>query len=67
MIQEVKVRFPSAGPSLAVLLSDGFFPLSPQESLKDPSLPFGVDLLIPQIGGSARKTNVCWIPSPNPS
>ncbi|KAK4937654.1 hypothetical protein LTR10_021800 [Elasticomyces elasticus] len=26
--------------------------------LKDPSLPFGVDLLIPQVGGSARKTNV---------
>ncbi|KAL4807434.1 2-nitropropane dioxygenase [Aspergillus unguis] len=25
--------------------------------LKDPGLPFGVDLLIPQIGGSARKTN----------
>jgi len=25
--------------------------------LKDPSLPFGVDLAIPQIGGSARKTN----------
>ncbi|OCT51383.1 hypothetical protein CLCR_08709 [Cladophialophora carrionii] len=25
--------------------------------LKDPSLPFGVDLLIPQVGGSARKTN----------
>ncbi|KIW48774.1 uncharacterized protein PV06_01339 [Exophiala oligosperma] len=27
-------------------------------NLKDPSLPFGVDLLIPQVGGSARKTNV---------
>jgi hypothetical protein len=26
--------------------------------LKDPSLPFGVDLLIPQVGGNARKTNV---------
>lgn len=26
--------------------------------LKDPNLPFGVDLLIPQVGGSARKTNV---------
>lgn len=26
--------------------------------LRHPSLPFGVDLLIPQIGGSARKTNV---------
>ncbi len=26
-------------------------------SLNDPNLPFGVDLLIPQIGGSARKTN----------
>lgn len=26
-------------------------------SLRDPSLPFGVDLLVPQVGGSARKTN----------
>jgi NAD(P)H-dependent flavin oxidoreductase YrpB (nitropropane dioxygenase family) len=26
--------------------------------LKDPSLPFGVDLLIPQVGGNARKTNL---------
>ncbi|KIX98819.1 uncharacterized protein Z520_05280 [Fonsecaea multimorphosa CBS 102226] len=26
--------------------------------LRDPSLPFGVDLLIPKVGGSARKTNV---------
>lgn len=25
--------------------------------LKDPSLPFGVDLAIPQVGGNARKTN----------
>ena len=37
-----------------------------QAGLRDPSLPFGVDLLIPQVGGSARKTNVsqhCSIPS----
>ncbi len=27
-------------------------------SLRDPSLPFGVDLLIPQVGGTARRTNV---------
>ncbi|KAI0007474.1 2-nitropropane dioxygenase [Xylariaceae sp. FL0662B] len=27
-------------------------------ALKDPNLPFGVDLLLPQVGGSARKTNV---------
>lgn len=26
--------------------------------LNDPNLPFGVDLLLPQVGGSARKTNV---------
>ncbi|KAH8802474.1 2-nitropropane dioxygenase [Xylogone sp. PMI_703] len=26
-------------------------------NLDDPSTPFGVDLLIPQVGGSARKTN----------
>jgi NAD(P)H-dependent flavin oxidoreductase YrpB (nitropropane dioxygenase family) len=25
--------------------------------LKDPSLPFGVDLLLPKVGGGARKTN----------
>jgi hypothetical protein len=29
-----------------------------QALLKDPNLPFGVDLLLPQVGGSARKTNV---------
>lgn len=27
-------------------------------NLRAPNLPFGVDLLIPQVGGSARKTNV---------
>ena len=26
--------------------------------LDDPNAPFGVDLLIPQVGGNARKTNV---------
>lgn len=28
-----------------------------KENLKDPNAPFGVDLLIPQVGGGARKTN----------
>jgi hypothetical protein len=28
-----------------------------KELLDDPNAPFGVDLLLPQIGGSARKTN----------
>ncbi|KAN0121322.1 2-nitropropane dioxygenase [Russula decolorans] len=28
-----------------------------KKDLKDPSAPFGVDLLLPQVGGSARKTN----------
>jgi len=28
-----------------------------KEELKDKNAPFGIDLLIPQIGGSARKTN----------
>jgi len=28
-----------------------------KEELKDPNAPFGVDLLLPQVGGSARKTN----------
>ena len=27
--------------------------------LKDKNAPFGVDLLFPQVGGNARKTNVC--------
>ena len=27
--------------------------------LRNKDAPFGVDLLIPQVGGSARKTNVC--------
>jgi hypothetical protein len=25
--------------------------------LKDPNAPFGIDLLLPQVGGNARKTN----------
>jgi NAD(P)H-dependent flavin oxidoreductase YrpB (nitropropane dioxygenase family) len=29
--------------------------------LEDKNAPFGVDLLIPQIGGNARKTNVNYI------
>lgn len=28
-----------------------------KSALRDPSLPFGVDLALPQVGGSARKTN----------
>ena len=28
--------------------------------LEDPNAPFGVDLLIPQVGGNARKTNVSY-------
>lgn len=28
-----------------------------KKNLVDPNLPFGVDLLLPQVGGSARKTN----------
>ncbi|GAM86476.1 hypothetical protein ANO11243_044900 [Dothideomycetidae sp. 11243] len=28
-----------------------------KKNLSDPSLPFGVDLALPQVGGSARKTN----------
>jgi len=28
-----------------------------KEGLKDKKAPFGVDLLLPQVGGSARKTN----------
>lgn len=29
-----------------------------KEHLEDKNAPFGVDLLIPQVGGNARKTNV---------
>lgn len=29
-----------------------------KQRLRHPDLPFGVDLLLPQLGGSARKTNV---------
>ena len=28
-----------------------------KEQLKDKNAPFGVDLLLPQVGGNARKTN----------
>lgn len=28
-----------------------------KENLRDPKAPFGVDLLLPQVGGNARKTN----------
>eukprot|EP01128_Nolandella_sp_AFSM9_P008523 TRINITY_DN5231_c0_g1_i1.p2 TRINITY_DN5231_c0_g1~~TRINITY_DN5231_c0_g1_i1.p2 ORF type:complete len:357 (-),score=131.76 TRINITY_DN5231_c0_g1_i1:230-1300(-) len=28
-----------------------------KRDLKDPNAPFGIDLLLPQVGGSARKTN----------
>lgn len=27
--------------------------------LEDKNAPFGIDLLIPQVGGNARRTNVC--------
>ena len=30
-----------------------------KEHLEDKNAPFGVDLLFPQVGGNARKTNVC--------
>jgi len=32
-----------------------------KEALVDKNASFGVDLLIPQVGGSARKTNVCMM------
>jgi NAD(P)H-dependent flavin oxidoreductase YrpB (nitropropane dioxygenase family) len=31
--------------------------------LKDKNAPFGVDLLLPQVGGSARKTKYVFVPS----
>ena len=30
-----------------------------KSQLEDKDAPFGVDLALPQVGGSARKTNVC--------
>lgn len=44
-----------------VLQSPNFLRNSIEElksHLEDKNAPFGVDLLIPQIGGTARKTNV---------
>lgn len=35
--------------------------------LNDKNAPFGVDLLIPQVGGSARKTKYIILSSPAPS
>lgn len=30
-----------------------------KSQLEDKDAPFGVDLALPQVGGNARKTNVC--------
>lgn len=30
-----------------------------KDNLNDKNAPYGVDLLLPQVGGNARKTNVC--------
>jgi len=30
-----------------------------KSQLEDKDVPFGVDLALPQVGGDARKTNVC--------
>jgi NAD(P)H-dependent flavin oxidoreductase YrpB (nitropropane dioxygenase family) len=35
-----------------------------KEELVDKNAPFGVDLLLPQVGGSARKTNVRVVQDP---
>lgn len=50
---------------LGVLGGLGYTPQTLRESIQEvkdkllePGLPFGVDLLLPQLGGSARKTNV---------
>lgn len=50
---------------LGVIGGLGYTPEMLRESIRDvrqklrqPDLPFGVDLLLPQLGGSARKTNV---------
>jgi hypothetical protein len=41
-----------------------------KSQLEDKNAPFGVDLALPQVGGNARKTNVClrcldWLTSLN--
>jgi hypothetical protein len=35
-----------------------------KKDLRDPNAPFGVDLLLPQVGGGARKTNVRHLVQP---
>ncbi|KAF9048290.1 2-nitropropane dioxygenase [Hymenopellis radicata] len=54
----------AAGPELAAAVSNagGLGILRQQiaaikKDLESPNLPFGVDLLLPQVGGNARKTN----------
>ena len=37
-----------------------------KSGLKDPNGPFGVDLLLPQVGGNARKTNVSSVKCRSP-
>ena len=37
-----------------------------KDSLDDKNAPWGVDLLIPQIGGNARKTNVSRLATSSP-
>lgn len=32
-----------------------------KSQLEDKNAPFGIDLALPQVGGNARKTNVCHI------
>lgn len=34
--------------------------------LDDPNAPFGVDLLLPQVGGTARPTKYVFAPFPSP-
>ncbi|KAF8997906.1 hypothetical protein BDQ17DRAFT_1362815 [Cyathus striatus] len=58
----------AAGPELAAAVTNagglGVIGILRQQihaikkDLKDPNAPFGVDLLLPQVGGNARKTNV---------
>lgn len=55
--QQVRANAPTQGSVHSQALN--FQIKAIKADLKDPNAPFGVDLLVPQVGGNARKTNVC--------
>lgn len=57
--QQVRASFVIQGPAHSRGLTTQIRAI--KEDLKEPNAPFGVDLLIPQVGGNARKTNACHV------